>query len=63
MIRQKLIQAGVKNLKEFGYPKVDKDNILIDEVYKRFFLAMLKDNLGYTDEIDTEIDKLIKEIE
>jgi len=26
--RQKLLESGVKSLKEFGYPKVDAENIL-----------------------------------
>jgi hypothetical protein len=45
-IRSKLIDAGVKNLREFGYPMVNKNNILTDDVFKRFFVSMLRDNLG-----------------
>lgn len=59
-IREKLIDAGVKNLKEFGYEHVDKNNILVDIVYSQFFLSMLKDNLGYG--YDDEINTLISEI-
>ena len=47
-IRGKLIEAGVKNLKEFGYPHVSSDNILTDMVYSRFFQGMLDDTIeGY----------------
>jgi hypothetical protein len=38
-----LIQAGIKNLKEFGYPDVTKDNILTDLVYSRFFKRILEE--------------------
>lgn len=40
-----LINAGIRNLKEFGYPDVNKDNILTDYVYSQFFLSMLKETL------------------
>ena len=43
MIRSKLIEAGVKNLKQFGYPGVTAENILTDQVYAAFFGAMLED--------------------
>lgn len=45
-MRDKLIAAGVRNLKEFGYPMVNKENILTEDVFKRFFVSMLRDNLG-----------------
>jgi hypothetical protein len=60
-VRDRLISAGVKNLKEFGYPGCTKDNILTDYVYKRFFISMLKDNLGKG--ADTEINQLLKELD
>lgn len=44
-IREKVIAAGVKNLKEFGYPDVNEHNILTDEVYSQFFESMLRDNI------------------
>ena len=62
VIREKLIEAGVKNLKEFGYPSVDSKNILTDVVYSAFFIRMLKDNLGVNKDIDKEINILLKEI-
>ena len=60
-IKAKLKQAGVKNLKEFGYPEVTTSNITTDMIYKAFFLSMLKDNLGKG--FDKEINELIKECE
>lgn len=61
-IRNSLLSAGVKNLKEFGYPSVNEKNILTDTVYKAFFLKMLEDNLGKMAAGDFEITKLMKEI-
>lgn len=62
-MRNALLQAGVANLKEFGYPSVTTENILTDIVYKEFFKGMLKDNLGHSTEADTTINQLLKEIE
>ena len=42
-VRDKLIAAGVRNLKEFGYPSVDSKHILTDYVYSAFFLKMLEE--------------------
>jgi len=58
-IRSKLVSAGVKNLREFGYPHCDDKNILTDEIYKAFFVSMLRDNLGKG--YDTDINALLKE--
>jgi hypothetical protein len=58
-IQEKLIKAGVKNLKTFGYPQVDDKNILTDMIYSQFFLGMLEDNKGHDSSIDKEIDALI----
>lgn len=61
-IKEKLIQNGIKNLSEFGYEMVDKENILTDLVYSAFFLRMLKDNLGIDKRADEAIKELINEI-
>ena len=61
-IEEKLIVAGIKNLKEFGYPSVTKDNILTDEVYKEFFKSMLNENKGYGSNIDTAIESLLNKV-
>ena len=59
-IREKLIDSGVRNLKEFGYPAVNSENILTDYIYSRMFKSMLEEHRG-TGKIEAEI--LIKEIE
>ena len=58
-MKEKLIAAGVKNLHAFGYPKCDQYNILTDQVYKAFFVSMLKDNKGNGESIDKAIDELL----
>ena len=60
-MKKKLIEAGVRSLKEFGYPECNADNILTDDVYKQFFASMLKDNKGHSGEIDRAIDELLIE--
>lgn len=62
-IEAKLIQAGVKNLREFGYEHVDSENILTDVVYSAFFRNMLKENkgLGFDKEIENVEAMLPKE--
>lgn len=59
-VRAKLIAAGVRNLKEFGYPSVTAENILTDSVFSQLFKSMLKDNLGKG--YDAEIGGLLAEI-
>ncbi len=59
-IKNKLIQAGIKNLKEFGYPYVNNENILSDLVYASFFKSMLEENKGQSISlVDECIDELI----
>ena len=63
-IRDKLIAAGVRNLREFGYPSCDEKNILTDMVFSRFFDTMLKDTKGQAGaEVDSVVDSLLKEID
>jgi hypothetical protein len=61
-IREHLLKAGVKNLKEFGYPEVTTETILTDEVYKMFFKSMLEDNLGNGKQVDEVINQLLSEV-
>ena len=61
-IENKLIAAGVKNLKEFGYPYVNSENILTDIVYSAFFETMLEENKGHSKQIDEAINSLLKTI-
>lgn len=52
--RKKLIEAGVKNLKQFGYPRCTAENILTDAVYKAFFRRMLEDDGNVTKNREVE---------
>jgi hypothetical protein len=61
-IKEHLIKAGVKNLEEFGYPDVNTENVLADEVYKEFFKSMLHDNLGHRKDIDSVILELLESL-
>ena len=63
MSRQNLIKAGVRNLQEFGYTSVNEKNILTDEMFKKFFVSMLRDNMGFRSDIDKTINSLLKELE
>jgi hypothetical protein len=60
-MRDKLIKAGIKNLREFGYPACTAKNITTDRVYRQFFLSMLQDNLGKSAKADPYIRQLIEE--
>lgn len=62
-LEDKLKDAGVSNLKEFGYPSVNSENIMTDKVFKAFFRSMLKDNLGVSKTYDEAINKLIAKID
>jgi hypothetical protein len=61
-IKAKLIAAGVKNLKAYGYPAADENNILTDQIYSGFFRSMLNDNKGNGEAIDAAIDELLREV-
>lgn len=46
---QKLIvEQGVKNLIEFGYPNVNSKTIFTDYMFASFFIEMLKENIPTT---------------
>lgn len=67
-LRNQLITAGVRNLKEFGYPEVNGDNIITDHIYSVFFRRMLEENrdaneAAMTREIADACDALIAEID
>ncbi|MBT8448969.1 MAG: hypothetical protein KJO69_04730 [Gammaproteobacteria bacterium] len=61
-IRKHIIDNGIKNLKEFGYPQVDEKNILNNTVYSAFFLSMLEENVGTDSRVDEVLKELIEEI-
>ena len=64
VIRSKLIQAGIKNLKTFGYPHVNESNIFTDLIYSQMFASMLDDasNVGLSPDIDAVLEELKAEI-
>lgn len=51
-IRTKLIEAGVRHLKEVGYPQCDAENIFTDYIYGELFHRMLE---GTIEEVPIEI--------
>ena len=60
--RDSLIAAGVRNLREFGYPSCNAENILTDQVYRMFFVRLLRDNLGQRDKVaDAAINELLSD--
>lgn len=62
-IKYRLLNKGVINLREFGYPSVNCDNILTDYVYASFFKSMLEENLVKSSgEIKEAIEELLTEI-
>ncbi len=56
----KMVEKGVKNLIEYGYPLVNKENIFTDMIYSAFFKKMLDETKGKG--FDTEVDELISRI-
>lgn len=58
-----LVAAGVRNLKEFGYPNVNESNIMTDPIYSAFFRSMLQDNKGHGSEVDEAIDSLLAKLD
>ena len=66
-MRDKILFLGVKYLKDFGYPSVNKDNIITDIVYSGFFENMLKETIDDENNsngvITKECQKLLEEIQ
>lgn len=60
-IRKRIMDAGVKNLKEFGYQDVTRENLMSDYVYRKFFRSMLEDNIGKVRAADPVIRELMSE--
>jgi hypothetical protein len=59
-IQEKLIKAGVKNLREFGYTEhCNESTILTDIVYSNMFANMLHENKGNGIAIDEAIEGLL----
>lgn len=61
-VTKMLLNAGVKNLNEFGYPGCNADNITSDMLYKSFFEKMLEETKGrgYDDEVNDLLEKCRK---
>lgn len=52
-LKRILIKNGIKNLKEYGFPQVNQENIITDMIYSGFFKSMLKDAKADAVEIGT----------
>lgn len=61
-VEQHLVDGGVRNLREFGYPDCTAENILTDRIYRAFFASMLKDNEGRDAQADKAIRSLLERI-
>ena len=62
LIKEAIVNAGVKNLREFGYPDVNAENIFTDEVYKEFFRSMINENMGFGVRTDIALKELLSKI-
>lgn len=58
-IHEWLIDAGIEKLKNFGFTNVNRDNILVDEVYYYFLSRFINTLRGKSKAMDAEIEKLI----
>ena len=63
MTRNQIIEAGVRNLREFGYPSVNAENILTDAIYSQLFKSILEGNLGDPAVQQDVLKELIAEVE
>ena len=60
--KDKLLDIGIKKLKNFGFVNVTKTNVFEDEVYKyhlKRFMTFLK---GKNEDLDQAIDELMSSI-
>lgn len=62
-IGEMLLKAGVRTLKEFGYPDVTTENIVTDPIYKAFFIPMLEDSKNNNVQMNRVIDAILKTLE
>lgn len=59
-----LLAAGVKNLRDFGYPKCDGGNITTTPIYAAFFKSMLEETKEHAPlSIRQSCDVLLRRIE
>lgn len=59
MPKDKLIDNGIKKLKRFGFTNVNKDNLLVDEVYVFYFKRFILIMKGENPKLDHAIDELL----
>lgn len=59
LIEEKLVEAGVKSLREFGCEHCTEENIFTDEIYSALFLSMLKGNKGHGRDLDLVLNALM----
>lgn len=62
-LKQEIINQSVENLKEFGYPSVNNENIFTDKLYKSFFMKMLNHSYGINDVLDFIIKSIYKDLD
>lgn len=60
--RELIVKRGIANLKEFGYPSVNAENIITDYLYSKFFKSMLEESIGVSSAADVAIKSLLREI-
>jgi hypothetical protein len=61
-IKAKLIKQAVKKLKRFGFTNVTEENITTDDVYKFYFMRILRPHIGQNKETDQVIHDLFEKI-
>lgn len=64
-LRTQIIDSAVKDLREFGYPKCNQENIFTDYVYSRIFIKNLRDALqdcGGAEPYQLVITQLLQEL-
>ena len=61
--REKLVDTGIEKLKNFGFINVNRDNVLVDEVYKYHFKKFLSIMLGQDENLDVAIKNLFSSID
>ncbi len=64
-IREKLLEAGARNCREFGYPDCTSEILLKHYIFRQFFKSMLEDeeNVNLSPVVEAVRLKLIEEID
>lgn len=61
-IRDQLLKAGAKNLRQFGYPDARPDNLLTTFLFGQFFKSMLEETLEARPALADTINPMLAEI-